>query len=293
MYYWTDIVKGFCESAVVPPPEYVNSFSAIAITMFGLFGVFMSRYNSIPIRLISASLIFNGISSFVFHWTLFRAWGILDAISMLFPVYLGVYLILDVILYRKFYVEYSSRLTSSDGSPKGRRKYEIISSLFAIFVVTMLNFSVTIKQFEQYDSLFSVLFVIPELLILIGVFVIRYYSHKHLTQEYPGFKFAFRKMYVGVIVSLLSGAAWFSTELICEQHPWVRFFFAHAIWHVGMSFGMYNLLMFLIFIHLYDKGHEPEFFSGYTMVGKIFYFIVPVVIRAVDSGETLIPYWQN
>ena len=74
-------------------------------------------------------------------------------------------------------------------------------------------------------------------------------------------KKAFKYMYIGFGTAIFAAVIWFIVENLCPQpkYHWMRFLHAHSLWHVGISVGMYYLIQFFIFIHLYDVGQNPVF----------------------------------
>ena len=57
-----------------------------------------------------------------------------------------------------------------------------------------------------------------------------------------------------MVWSLLSALIWTISEPLCKQYHWIKYLHTHVIWHIGISYGMYNLLQFMLHYHLYHKA---------------------------------------
>ncbi|KAJ3304796.1 hypothetical protein HDV03_002338 [Kappamyces sp. JEL0829] len=86
---WDTATPRYCESILVPGPEYWNSYTAITMLVIGSFGTFYtSRFYPHPsIRQLFMVMVINGVGSFAFHWTGQYAWSKVDAWTMVvFPM---------------------------------------------------------------------------------------------------------------------------------------------------------------------------------------------------------------
>ncbi len=292
---WTDLQPGFCESSVVGPPEYVNAFTSLAMTFYGLMGLFMTQNHNIILRVTSAMLAVTGIGSVIYHWTLHTGWGQIDALPMLMSSYLGAYQAFDTVIYKKLYLD---RLgVDNRGQTRHRQLYEQISGVLSLVFMALLAISLALSVTDDTAQYFSILFAIPEVLIAVSVALIRFVSHKDLRElqsqqdlhnlvgEEPAGTtkedalHAFRIMYFGFGSAIVAAVFWFVTESLCEQPElfWLRWLFAHGIWHIAISAGMYFLMQFLVFIYSFNVGKEPYFLRGTEWYEKVFYTLVPTV----------------
>jgi hypothetical protein len=278
---WHDIQPGFCESVVSGPPEYVNSISSLAMVFFGLMGLFVTQNHNIIIRVTSAFLTVTGIGSIAFHASLQSGWGHVDALPMLLASYIGAYQAFDVLLYKKL-LSLANTTYESYGS-KDKRLYERISGLLALIFMSLLSFTLAISLSEDYAYLFSILFAIPEILIGLAALLIRFVSHNDIKEmernglDAKDIYHAFNIMYIGFGLSVAAAIFWFTTELYCKDNTWLRFLYAHGIWHITISLGMYFLMQFLVFTYSFNVGKEPFFVRGERWYSKAFYCVVPTV----------------
>ena len=97
----------FCEMNIYgKSPEYINSFSSLCLTFFGLFGLIMNDKIH-EIKMIYTAMIYNGIASFMYHFNNQLGWGLLDRFSMILialPCYMiGVKILESLNFYSIFY----------------------------------------------------------------------------------------------------------------------------------------------------------------------------------------------
>jgi hypothetical protein len=278
MVNWTDLRPGFCESVVSGPPEYTNSISSIALIFYGLMGIFASKHSSILIRLSSAMLTIAGIGSTIYHWTLYAGWSQLDGFPMLIASYLGAMQAVDSILYKLYRVD-TITLDTLKYQFKFRI-YEILSGVNALIFSCGLGIAMALSSIDDTEHWFTIAFLIPELIIGVTVLIMRFLTHKHVTPfDSPDIQRAFKYMWYGFGFAIFSGLCWFLTEKFCheEGNEWLRYTYAHSIWHIGISGGMYYLMQFFVYIYSYNKGSHPYFVRGDTILQKIFYLSVPVI----------------
>lgn len=273
---WSDQLPGFCESVISGPPEPVNAVTSLFMVFYGLMGLFVTRNHNIIIRVTSAMLSVTGAGSVIYHWNLHNGWGQIDALPMLMSSYLGAYMAFDAVIFKKIAVDM-----------KRRRLYEHVSGVLALLFMTGLALSLALSVAEDTSHLFSILFAIPELLIAVGVILIRTVSYvKERSSGDPGLIRAFNIMYIGMGSAIAAAIFWFTTELLCKEHPWLRFLYAHGIWHATISIGMYFLMQFLVYVYSSNTDKNPYWVEGDRWYSKIFFTMVPsVALRQVTSSK--------
>lgn len=259
---WTDLEDGFCESIISGPPEYGGSISSIFLVIFGLLGLFMSRNHNILIRVASSALTVTGFGSIMYHWTLYAGWGFVDSIPMLISSWIGGYMSLDMIIYKKIVVERNNR-----------KLYEKVSSAIGLVYIGLMCASICMSITEGISKYFSIMFLVAELSIAMSLIIIRVKTHIYMIGEVR----AFRVMYIGFGSSVLGAIIWFTVENLCRKDgfKWMRYMQMHSFWHFSISFGMYYLMQFFIFVHAYDVGNNPYFVTSEKW--KWFYRLIPVV----------------
>lgn len=285
---WSDLSVGFCEGIVSGPPEYVNAFTSLALTFYGLMGLFLTRNHNILIRITSAMLSVTGVGSFVYHWTWYQGWGQIDGLPMLISSYLGAYQILDIIIYKLFTLNRNNKWL-----------YEKISGILSIILMGMLIISLALSVSDDTSHWFTILFAVPELIILVGVLLTKKImdndnnKNKDNTSDAVNDKqqllHAYKISHIGLITAITAAIIWCVTEILCPANIWMRFLYAHGVWHISISAGMYMLMQFMIFIYSYNKGKQPYFIRGITWYGKLFYNLVPIVeLKSPDSEKSLL-----
>jgi len=286
---WTIIEeKRFCESYIYGIPEYVNSFTSIFIFIFGLLLIYINNNTNIIIRFIASSFTITGIGSFYYHWTFHRGAGLMDTLPMLVSSYLGAYMSLDIILYKIFKKDHGHRAKlgacrseprerSDLGANLGDRRstrdlYEILSGTLCLLIASGLYISIIfVSLTDSNNGTFDILFAIPNILILFGSLFIRFYIFAG--NDNLELKKSFIYLTIGLSSIIFSAILWIITELTCEVHTWTRYLYAHGIWHIGVSYGFYNLIIFFIFINAFIKDRKPFFNSpeggGWALISKI------------------------
>ena len=268
---WTELRPRFCESIVSGPPEYVNAITSLFIAAAGFFGIYLNRQSSALIRFICAILALTGLTSVPFHLTLQSGWGYLDSTPMLLSSYMGVYAAYDLTLY----------IFIGDD----RRTYEFWSGTLAFIVATAMCFSMALNTFDETEQYFPILFLIPEGFIAAYVLFARFYIYRDyfrgfdsISSESRELRRAFRVMSIGFGCALVAGILWGITEPICSKAPWLRYIYAHAIWHFGIAYGMYNLIVFIMFVNAFHRNKKPHFIEGRTPAQRVFYTVIPAII---------------
>ena len=273
MNKWRIKDNSFCESLIYGDPEYVNAFSSFVMLFFGIFLLFLTKCNNALIRIISASIAITGIGSFAFHWTLWTSTGLLDTVPMLVASYTASYLTMDLILYK--YVKIDK---------KEIRTYEICSNMLALIVLCGLYPAIMITGIDGSNGVsFDILFAIPNVIIIFATLFMRfytfenYYHNKENNDLFGDVKRSFVSVSVGLSSAAVAAILWFVTELNCDEYDWMKYTYAHGLWHIGMSYGYYQLMVFFIYMNALIRGKEPYYKVGNTKYKKYFYYCFPVV----------------
>ena len=141
----------------------------------------------------------------------------------------------------------------------------------------MLYFSaVMVTSVEGSNSaIFDILFAIPNGIIIFSTLFMRFYTFERYYVENNVSSYNVKKSFWNILIGLssIAGASilWFITELNCDKHKWMRYTFAHLVWHICMSYGYYNLMSFLIYINALLRGKNPSYKKG------VIYKILPVI----------------
>jgi hypothetical protein len=281
--YWSSLQPGFCESVISGPPEIINSITSCAMIFYGLMGLFVTRNHNILLRVIAALLVATGIGSVIYHWTLYTGWSQVDGLPMLIASYLGAYQSLDSIIYKKISLDRGNK-----------RMYEILSGILSMVLMIMLSISLGLSTSDDTMKWFSILFAIPEIMIALAVIIIRIIYNKDMKtldeKSLIEVNKAFNIMYIGFGSAILAAIIWITTEHYCKiaGNEWIRYLYAHGLWHIAISLGMYFLIQCLVFMYMFNKDNDPYFIKGNKWYSKIFYILVPIIKIKVES-EKVVP----
>jgi len=258
----------FCESLIYGHPEYVNSFTSLIIFFVGIYLLFMTKCANALIRIVSASIAITGIGSFIFHWTLWKSAGLLDTVPMLLAAYLATFLCLDLIIFK--YIKIDKQNT---------KLYQILSNLFALLILSGLYPAIMVTAIDSSnDMIFDILFAIPNVIIIISILFMKFYTFdQHYGGSLNDVKKTFCSILFGLSLATFSAIIWFITELNCDEYDWMKYTFAHGLWHIGMSVGYYQLITFFIYMNALIRDKNPEYKKGNSKLEIYLYYILPVI----------------
>ena len=215
----------FCEMNIYgKSPEYINSISSLFLVFFGMFGIIF--HNKLQdVKMIYTALVFNGFSSFMYHYNNQLGWGLLDRFSMILialPCYNVGIKILEVLNLAPLF-------------------YDILRFL-VIFYLSYLMTITGLHNEEHFNNLFA-LFLI-NIFIFIG-FIYKYNKTYQIPTKIINLSWA------GVLLIGIAGAFWILTEKYCNSAWFIKYLFGHTIWHFGVSLGGY--LVSFIPLYLFDR----------------------------------------
>ena len=193
----------FCESRINnnESPEILNSFSSLVITLIP----FMYRTPSSKLLInIKHLLIFNGFSSFIYHYYLSWMGKHLDEISMILMNYYGINYLLDVFLFTN-------------------HLFDFFSMLNLYFAICFL----TINTFPDNDYLFPIIFTIylvPTIYLIIAITNVYQLNHKYI--------------YNSLTITLIGALSWIISEIYCNEITK----YGHIIWHCLFPLGFYKII---------------------------------------------------
>ena len=157
------------------------------------------------IKTIYFILFLNGFSSMFFHWTMYYGWKMFDQFTMIFAIWFGIKRCINLVQYKDNIYLYS---------------------------LHFLNIVVLVLSVCEYDNIFRTFFTIETLFLI--------YFHYILTVNLR-IKDSYKLGRKGLIISLSAGLFWIVTELHCNKY----LILGHAVWHLGISYGMHLFLQFL------------------------------------------------
>ena len=81
------------------PPEWINTFTSLFLSYFGLVGLFKLQYSITIWKFIFSFITIVGLGSVMFHATLFVGFGLTDALPMVLTTTFMAFSSIDTILY--------------------------------------------------------------------------------------------------------------------------------------------------------------------------------------------------
>ena len=210
---YNDVLINFCERKLNPHrPEYINAFSALYIAAIGYYNLMKITKKSVCLSLIFWCICMNGISSFLYHWTSWYIFSLLDEYTMIIPLWIGVVKILYDLNYSTYWIGMISL-------------YNILLLVSDIFI-----------WFDYFPHFFALelLFIIP---LYYQVYIEYNQSHNIIIRKYALFS---NNGFKGIVICSVSGMIWIITELNCNKY----LIFGHAIWHIGMSNGLCRIIQY-------------------------------------------------
>lgn len=234
MIEWTDNDHHFCEGKINGLPEYYNAYSSIFICIFGLIGLFLSKYNDIRIQILYSLLFTTGIGSFLYHYTAYKGWAHVDELSMLTSAGLGILFSFDTYLY--FY----NKIKGYDDMFFGQRLFILLMSFLMIFISCL-------SIMESHRIIFPVYFSVM-VFICAYIFYKLYRIEKEiLKKEYDNVE-KFCKL--SIFISILSGFLWIATELSCDYINSTILLIGHPLWHICSSYACYCIIQILLYFRI-------------------------------------------
>ena len=211
---YNEIIVNFCERKLYPDrPEYINAISALYITGIGYYNLRKIAKKSVSLSLIHWCICINGIGSFYYHWTAWYLFRLIDEFTMIIPLWIGIVKIMHDLNYSTYWL-----------------------GIISIYNILLLVFDVF-----PWFKYFAILFLIEMLLIIPlynGVYIQYTQSQNIIIRKFAYFK---NNGFKGIVICSISGITWGIAELNCNEYS----VFGHAIWHIGMSTGLCNIIQYL------------------------------------------------
>ena len=175
------IVSTFCERKIFPnQPEYLNALTALFLCYISLKNLWTLPITTQTSLVLYNCLFSNGIGSFLYHWYGWYIFKLVDEMTMIIAIWLGIGKILSFLDFPRYQI-----------------------CLFSIVNHFLISFIV----FPWFDSYFPIIFLC-ELLLLIPLC-------KVASQRYPKITPIYKK---GIVICCLSGLTWGLTETKCNKY---------------------------------------------------------------------------
>jgi len=243
------LVEPFCEGKIRGIPEYYNSISALYILYTGYVGLlrYKNQFVHSDVRTVYWFLFLNGIASFFCHWTSTYLWRIVDQFTMIFALWYGMSFVIKAIYIKNNFVKskYINIPVDSTDYIFAKRRNKLISIITKknqllgsniLILVHLYNITMIIVSiFEKKPRLFALMFGIEATGLIYFFFEIyhtigiKYHNGRRIN------------VLLGIASALTSAFIWIITEILCNKY----LIYGHAIWHLGISFGVNNLIMYI------------------------------------------------
>lgn len=215
----------FCE-ATLYPVEYANAISSLFITFIGLNGM---RQGHSTIIFFHSTLAINGVTSCFYHFYNSIGWGLMDRMSMI---------LIAIASFQLFFIPIGRMIN--------QHPFSIVLgkaiNLFAVFYFAALMTAAGLHQEAVFNFLFGLfLMLLPCIMYAI-------------TQNQKHLKVPVRIVKLGIDgIKYIAGSAvfWILTEHFCSM-DYIKYFYGHVWWHIGISYGGYLLSLTPAYILLYS-----------------------------------------
>jgi hypothetical protein len=255
-------------------PEYVNALTGFFIAFVGVHMLLANQHDSQLLKVIAANFTLNGVASFYYHWTGYASALDMDGYLMLCSVWLSMGFVLEVL---SSYMVNGPLRWSSVGrwDALGRRRMlrRVVRCVYWLAVCAVPSaFLFALQQpLQAYvgsiSPWFYAAFIMPLVLMFaVNVAFMHFGVHSATLNRFPDsetgvrtFASARRRFFCGLTIVLIGVSAWLLSEGLCDRHEWLRGFPGHAIFHVTMSYGLLQCLIYPSILRASTYGAHPRF----------------------------------
>jgi hypothetical protein len=223
-------VSSFCEGNIYGQPEILNCLSCFFLSYIPYLGLKYSHFDNILLKNIMSLMFITGFTSFGYHWNGYYIFKLLDEIPMTLCIWLGLCHLISI--------------THNENGLSTNISYSIMNVYFLLMMA--------INPIYSFFELFPFLFLFS--CLSIAPFII-YYFHSFTNDfYYSQYKEAYKLVQTGMSISLVSGISWFIIEKMCN----IFFIFGHALWHIGISVGMFYIITAMQYMIYLTDAHKLD-----------------------------------
>ena len=277
----------FCEARVWGYPEYANSISSILFLYFGFLGLYRCPKQNLFGQLVFALMVVTGVGSFGYHWVGTGMWKYFDGNPMIIAGSMAALFTVDEII-RVYAIRVSPYAALKDS-----QRASLLAPINAIFWSAFAVIALWMDAQPGYESFSQLTFQVPVTVTVLAVVFARFVTHKEmLNDDWRILRYA----KLGIVVIIGSAATWIITENNCEAYPWGAYIQGHLVWHVGMAWGVYLTLQFVVWFTARRFDCRPYFMRGSWMrilVPVVKYDPIPVVLPPMDPDEASANYQDD
>jgi hypothetical protein len=100
------------------------------------------------------------------------------------------------------------------------------------------------------------------------------------------------RLWVGVFTCIVSATCWIATEHLCDVVDFFKVFPGHLIWHVGMTWGLVNCLVFAALLRADNFRQRPQFVSAPGCLGRMYFSFLPGLVFLTESSDAYAGFKQ-
>ena len=255
-------------------PEWGNSISAWFISILGLLQLYYWDHDSVIIHACSSLFFVNGWASFLTHFTGYVWWNYIDGISMIIVVYLVFGLMVE-----EFCTEVMNKFIKTKQYILLRTFiWSLLSSIMILNFVFSLESCGENKNFINIQNVFEISFGLPIICTIILVYI-QYFIQFDKIKRNKNVKIIWNYLISGTVIAILGTILWILTENLCDSVDFFKKFPGHVIWHIFMSYGLTQILQFIVFVRTNNYKLNCEIINtNKSMLKNIFYFIFPKIV---------------
>jgi len=250
-YYWGKPTASidWCEPNYIVSPyiaEFWNSISSLWLCVLAIFGLYVSKLDSLDRRVPIAylGLCIVGIGSTAFHATLLYEHQLLDELPMIYSSLFFNYCVLKELV------------------PK---RTLLISGLVLYGVLT----TTAMLSFQDFPILHQLAYAVLVLIIVGRSAVITHYSKD---------KKPYQHLYIYAFVSFGFGyLSWLLERKLCHNGQVIAGVQMHAIWHILTGLGTYVWIQFMIIYTVQVKNTTKN--PRYCEIHRLFRLIPYVRVK--------------
>lgn len=277
---WGGMFRGATEVSGRNLPEWGNCISALFICMVGLLQLITWDHDCTTLRIASSLFVVNGWSSFLNHVTGLVWWSFVDGMSMVVVVFLVLALVVE---------EFSEeRFCNTDGRPNPRVRATKLTRVLRASLWVFATSSMWIVMvdrlegcekggFQSFPGMFELGFGIPIVIVLVLLIIQFKTLRPCIYATSDDLHKAWTYMLSGIVIAVAGTVLWIVTENTCDTVVFFRWFPGHICWHVLMTYGLGNVMLFIVFVRANNQASTASFHIPEHPAARAWAVVFPMV----------------
>jgi hypothetical protein len=231
--FWSPDGSLFCEARAGGYPEYSSAFSAIVLSLMGLYGVYMSIHCHCDIAsYVYIGFVVNGIGSFGLHYTGTKGFGRVDMLTLVFIVSQLACLSFETCVYPLI---------------SGPRLYHLVKMGMRTLLFGALVFIFVIDTISGRNDATLFLFICSGIGYS-GSLVSLYITWRKELESDPNREVLSKMTWICFLFMFIGASSWLTELILCPQfYPYWRYIPTHAIWHLCAAFSTSIAVQILLY----------------------------------------------